>query len=130
MLVVVPAITRNELASNFTAGEQRRMNVCVDDAVSYRPQYFVKLSHCNPLGTCAANYISRGNGASDRAVCGTRLSSRRSIAQIGAKEDHNASVNSFLSEMNVRLSRSGPGDAGESQFISKTGFATINHQTE
>lgn len=110
MFLVLVAAVAVDLAANFTTGPQRAVDVHVGGACADGVDQLIDLARVDTLsprcGSCrdvradVSRYDSAGYGRRWRR---TRLSSSRTIAEVGAEKYADAAVNALLSKVDVGL---------------------------
>jgi len=101
---VIVAAVAVELAANFAARPSGAVNVRVSCTDTNSRDQFVKFSGADsPLVSKVGDVRCRDGAGYRRWWRGTRLSSRRAVAEIGAKEHADGPGYTFLSEVDMSL---------------------------
>lgn len=110
MALVVVAIIAVDLAANFATGPRCGVNVDVCGARTHRSDQFIDLTSVDSLSPSGSsrrnirtNVGSEDGARNRRRRRGTRLRTRRTIAQVGAQKHADAAVYALLSKVDVRL---------------------------
>lgn len=102
--LVAVAVVAVYLATDFAARPSRAVNVYVSGAGTNRVHQFIKFSGGNSALVREVSDVYRRDGAGD--LCWgrrTRLRSRRTVAEVGAKEHADGTSHRFLSKVNMSL---------------------------